>query len=145
VPLPRPPRPLDAPFDERIQAMLDAYAEGLRPLRRLRRRALAGLPVGQRGARAARRGVIDHVIRTVHHVDDFTSPSLIECQDRSILEPDQRAVRVAAVGRAAARDYGVRAGSSATASTRAASGPPRDAPSAHDARARAGSATASRC
>ena len=34
-------------------------------------------------------GVIDHVIRTVHHVDDFTSPSLVECQDRSILEPDQ--------------------------------------------------------
>jgi glycosyltransferase-like protein len=24
----------------------------------------------------------------VHHVDDFTSPSLIECQDRSILGPD---------------------------------------------------------
>src|SRR5262249_8458507 len=34
------------------------------------------------------RGVIDHVIRTVHHIDDFTSPSLIECQDRSILGPD---------------------------------------------------------
>ena len=33
-------------------------------------------------------GVIDHVIRTVHHVDDFTSPSLIECQDRSIMGPD---------------------------------------------------------
>ena len=31
---------------------------------------------------------IDHVIRTVHHVDDFRSPSLIECQDRSILAPD---------------------------------------------------------
>ncbi|MEA2289820.1 MAG: hypothetical protein QOD55_1817, partial [Solirubrobacteraceae bacterium] len=25
---------------------------------------------------------------TVHHVDDFTSPSLIECQDRSIVAPD---------------------------------------------------------
>ena len=28
------------------------------------------------------------MIRTVHHVDDFTSPSLVECQDRSIAEPD---------------------------------------------------------
>ena len=25
----------------------------------------------------------------MHHVDDFTSPSLIECQDRSIVEPDR--------------------------------------------------------
>jgi len=29
------------------------------------------------------------VIRTVHHVDDFTSPSLIECQERAIMEPDR--------------------------------------------------------
>ena len=29
------------------------------------------------------------VVRTVHHVDDFTSPSLIECQRRAILEPDR--------------------------------------------------------
>ena len=29
------------------------------------------------------------VIRTVHHVDDFTSPSLIECQERAIVEPDR--------------------------------------------------------
>jgi glycosyltransferase involved in cell wall biosynthesis len=33
-------------------------------------------------------GEIAHVIRTVHHVDDFTSPSLIDCQHRSIVEPD---------------------------------------------------------
>ena len=29
------------------------------------------------------------VLRTVHHVDDFTSPSLIECQRQAILEPDR--------------------------------------------------------
>jgi glycosyltransferase-like protein len=28
------------------------------------------------------------VVRTVHHIDDFISPSLIECQDRSIVGPD---------------------------------------------------------
>ncbi len=34
------------------------------------------------------RGLVKSFIRTVHHVDDFTSPSLIECQLKSIIEPD---------------------------------------------------------
>ena len=82
--------PLDAPFDERIQAMIEAYAEGLAPI-------LPGFDVihaqdclSANGALALRdAGAIDHVLRTVHHVDDFTSPSLIACQDRSIAEPDR--------------------------------------------------------
>jgi glycosyltransferase-like protein len=81
--------PLDAPFDARIQAMLAAYTEGLRPL-------LAGFDVihtqdclsGNAALALRDDGVVSHVIRTVHHVDDFTSPSLIECQDRSIMAPD---------------------------------------------------------
>jgi glycosyltransferase-like protein len=81
--------PLDAPFDERIQAMMKTYAEGLRTI-------LVGYDVihaqdclSANAALALRdEGVIDHVIRTVHHVDDFTSPSLIACQDRSIVDPD---------------------------------------------------------
>jgi glycosyltransferase-like protein len=28
------------------------------------------------------------VVRTVHHIDDFSTPALVECQHRSILEPD---------------------------------------------------------
>jgi len=55
-------------------------------------------------------GVIDRVVRTVHHVDDFTSPSLIECQQRSIAGPD----RVVAVSRPwverLAAEFGVAAG-----------------------------------
>lgn len=81
--------PLDAPFDVRIEAMLEAYADGLRPL-------LGGHDVVHAqdclSANAALQlrdeGVIEHVIRTVHHVDDFTSPSLIDCQERSIVGPD---------------------------------------------------------
>jgi glycosyltransferase-like protein len=46
----------------------------------------AGGPVVMRDANTAGGPV---VIRTVHHVDDFTSPSLIECQQRAILEPDR--------------------------------------------------------
>jgi glycosyltransferase-like protein len=84
--------PLDAPFDERIQRMLEVYAEGLRPIL-----GAGGYDVvhsqdclSANAALALRDdGVVDHVIRTVHHVDDFTSPSLIACQDRSILDPDR--------------------------------------------------------
>jgi glycosyltransferase-like protein len=84
--------PLDAPFDERIQRMLEIYAEGLRPIL-----GAGGYDVvhsqdclSANAALALRDdGVVDHVIRTVHHVDDFTSPSLIACQDRSILDPDR--------------------------------------------------------
>ena len=84
--------PTDAPFDERVQVMLATYADGLRPL----------LAAGEYdvvhaqdclSANAALElrddGVIPRVIRTVHHVDDFTSPSLVECQERSITEPDR--------------------------------------------------------
>jgi glycosyltransferase-like protein len=81
--------PIDAAFDERIQAMLATYAEGLRT-------RLLGFDVihtqdclSANAALALRDdGVIGHVVRTVHHVDDFTSPSLVECQDRSIMAPD---------------------------------------------------------
>ena len=34
------------------------------------------------------RKIIPHFIRTVHHIDEFNSPYLQECHDRSILEPD---------------------------------------------------------
>lgn len=34
------------------------------------------------------RGLIGSFARTVHHIDDFTSESLVECQMKSILEPD---------------------------------------------------------
>ena len=33
-------------------------------------------------------GFIDHYVRTIHHIDDFTSESLIDCQLKSIVKPD---------------------------------------------------------
>jgi glycosyltransferase-like protein len=83
--------PSEPVFDERILAMVAAYREGLRPLL-----ADGGFDVVHAqdciSANAALDlrddGVIEHVVRTVHHVDDFISPSLIACQDRSIVEPD---------------------------------------------------------
>src|SRR2546423_5174507 len=72
--------------------MLDGYAAGLRPIP-----GAGGSHIGPSqdwlSANAALElradGVVSHVIRTVHHVDDFTSPSLVACQDRSITEPDR--------------------------------------------------------
>jgi glycosyltransferase-like protein len=82
--------PLDAPFDERIQAMMVVYAEGLRSLLRDFDVVHAQDCLSANAALALRDdGIVDHVIRTVHHVDDFTSPSLIACQERSIVEPDR--------------------------------------------------------
>jgi glycosyltransferase-like protein len=104
--------PLDAPFDERIQGMLESYAEGLRPILEAGGYEIVHAQdcLSANAALELRElGVVDHVIRTVHHVDDFTSPSLIACQDRSITEPD----RVLCVSRPwverLAEDFGVAA------------------------------------
>jgi glycosyltransferase-like protein len=76
-------------LEERVFASVAALAEGLAPL-------AAAYPVlhtqdciSARAAcqvRAATKALT--VLRTVHHVDDFTSPSLIECQRQAIIEPD---------------------------------------------------------
>jgi glycosyltransferase-like protein len=98
-------------FDERILGMCAAYADGLAT-------RLGDFDVVHSqdclSANAALelrdRGVFERLIRTVHHVDDFTSPSLVDCQNRSILEPDELlCVSPAWVARLE-RDYDVRAG-----------------------------------
>ena len=136
--------PIDAPFDERILAMLDAYAEGLR---------LDGFDIvhsqdclSANAALALRdAGAIDHVIRTVHHVDDFTSPSLIECQDRSILAPDHLRVSASRGWRDSQTTSASTRAWSRTASTRAASGRRATAPSARARATSPASRTASWC
>ena len=83
--------PIDAPFDERIMAMLAAYRDGLaEPLAQGRFDLIHSQDCLSANAALELRdaGVVPHVIRTVHHIDDFTSPSLVECQNRSILRPD---------------------------------------------------------
>ncbi|HEX6337683.1 MAG TPA: MSMEG_0565 family glycosyltransferase [Jiangellaceae bacterium] len=116
-------RPVAAPYtiiqappwaptlEERVFATIDALTDGLR-------RELADEPrvvhtqdcIAARAAvrlRDEERPVL--VVRTVHHVDEFTTPALIECQRRSITEPD----RVLVVSRywqdLLAHDFGVKA------------------------------------
>jgi glycosyltransferase-like protein len=49
------------------------------------------------------------VVRTVHHVDDFTSAVLMDCQRAAVLEPDVVLVVSEAWRRTLADDYGVAA------------------------------------
>jgi glycosyltransferase-like protein len=83
--------PPDAPFDARIAALIDAYTRGLRgPLGEGGFDVVHAQDCVSANAALALRdeGVIPHLLRTVHHVDTFLSPSLIACQERSIVAPD---------------------------------------------------------
>lgn len=86
--LPAPPRL--PTLDERVFASVDALEAGLREI-------AADFEVLHTqdciSARAAARvrdaGAPVQVVRTVHHVDDFTTEALIDCQRKAILEPDR--------------------------------------------------------
>ncbi|MGH3286655.1 MAG: MSMEG_0565 family glycosyltransferase, partial [Streptosporangiaceae bacterium] len=113
VPVTIIPAPPHLPtLEERVFASVAALAEGLAPL-------AAAYPVLHTqdciSARAADQ-VRDAagtgrpvVVRTVHHVDDFTSPSLIDCQRRAILEPDRILVVSEHWRDLLYREYGTRA------------------------------------
>lgn len=116
-------RPVAAPYtivaapaaaeslEDRVFQSVDALATGLS--------ALAGRfdvfhaqdCIAARGAARVRdAGAGIPVVRTVHHVDDFTTPALIDCQRQAIVEPDIVLV-VSQHWRTALKDeYGVAAG-----------------------------------
>jgi glycosyltransferase involved in cell wall biosynthesis len=97
-------------LEERVFASVAALAEGLAPL-------AAAYPILHTqdciSARAACQvraaGQLRTVLRTVHHVDDFTSPSLIECQRQAILEPDRILVVSEHWRDLLSREYGTKA------------------------------------
>ena len=109
--IPSPP-PFET-LEQRVAAAIDALTEGLRA-----RRAAATLPhilhvqdcISARAAvRLRDEGAPVFVLRTVHHVDDFTTPDLIECQLRSILDPDRLLVVSRMWRDLLAAEYGVKA------------------------------------
>lgn len=84
------PAPAHRPtLEERVYASIDALEDGLTA-------AASGYDILHTqdciAARAACRvreaGRAAAVVRTVHHVDDFTSEVLVDCQRQAILEPD---------------------------------------------------------
>jgi glycosyltransferase-like protein len=136
------PNTSDEPdFDARIAATIAAYRDGLRGV-------LGGGAfdvvhaqdcISANAALALRdEGAIDAVIRTVHHVDDFRSPSLVACQIRSIAAPD-RVLCVSAPWIARVRkEFGVEAGLVGNGVDTARYRPARDAAERRAARGAAG-------
>lgn len=101
-------------LDERVFRSVDALAEGLTPL--VDRFAIlhtqdciaarAACRVRDEASGSAHRVT---VARTVHHVDDFTTQALIDCQRQAIFEPDELIVVSQHWRELLAREYEVEA------------------------------------
>lgn len=80
----------DRPIEAKILTMIAAYAHGLEPsVGRFdvvhAQDCLSASALAALGGRVA----LPPFLRTVHHLDDFSSPALVECQERSVLAPDR--------------------------------------------------------
>jgi glycosyltransferase-like protein len=106
-----PAPPPATTLDQRVFDAVDALEAGLRA----GRRSLPPILHTQDciSARAACRvrdaGLPVTVVRTVHHVDDFTTQALIDCQRQAILEPDRILVVSRTWQHRLREDYGVAA------------------------------------
>jgi glycosyltransferase-like protein len=106
VPAPPPVPSLEA----RVFRSLDALADGLAGLAPAFRILHAQDCISARAAARVRDlGAPALVVRTVHHVDDFTTPALVECQRQAILEPDHLLVVSDHWRRVLRAEYGVTA------------------------------------
>jgi glycosyltransferase-like protein len=78
---------------ERVWAAIDVLADGLAGMAGRFDVLHAQDCIAARAAARVRDGAGPGagvpVVRTVHHVDDFTTPALVECQRRAIDEPDR--------------------------------------------------------
>jgi len=99
-------------LEERVFASVDALAEGLPGLAADYPLLHAQDCISARAAcrvRDASGGAAPLVVRTVHHVDDFTTQALIDCQRQAIREPDKVLVVSDQWRRILEADYGVSA------------------------------------
>ncbi len=95
-------------LDEKVFASVASMAEGLAGLRDTFDLIHAQDCISGRAAmQVSRSGNVIPVIRTVHHVDDFTTQALIDCQRRAIVEPDRILVVSQAWQSTLQTDYGV--------------------------------------
>jgi len=96
---------------ERVFASIDALEQGLTELAGTVDILHTQDCISARAAARVRdAGAPVHVARTVHHVDDFTTEALVECQRRAILEPDTVLVVSEQWREILAAEYDVRAG-----------------------------------
>ncbi len=76
-------------LDERVFRSVDALADGLTTLTdRFDIFHAQDCIAARAAARVRDAGARIPVVRTVHHVDDFTTQALVDCQRQAILEPD---------------------------------------------------------
>ncbi len=86
--LPAPPH--DGPLANRVFASIDLLAGALGRLAgRFDVLHAQDCIAARAAARVRDAGAAVSVVRTVHHVDDFTTPALVECQRAAIDEPDR--------------------------------------------------------
>ena len=107
-----PPPPVAPTLVERVELTTARLVEGLRSLAPGRFDVLHVQDCLSARAAAQLReadNLAFTIIRTVHHVDDFTTQSLVECQHRSIVEPDRVLVVSEHWRRRLAEEYGVTA------------------------------------
>lgn len=85
----RAPEPADT-LEERVFAAIDALEAGLAEIAdEVDIFHTQDCISARAAARVRDAGAKVKVLRTVHHVDDFTTAALIECQRKAIEEPDQ--------------------------------------------------------
>ncbi|RRJ67278.1 MSMEG_0565 family glycosyltransferase [Paenibacillus oralis] len=80
----------DEPFEVRIVRYIDTYEKWLaeEPLEQFDIHHAQDCISANVLARLRERGRIPFFLRTVHHLDDFTTPVLVDCQLKSVICPD---------------------------------------------------------
>lgn len=97
-------------LEERVFAAIDTLTDGLRDELDGGRHILhtQDCIAARAAARLRAEGRPVLVVRTVHHVDEFSTPALVDCQEKAITEPDHVLVVSRHWQRLLARDFGVR-------------------------------------
>ena len=97
-------------LERRVFSWIDAMAAGLSELRGEFDIVHSQDCISARAAARVRdAGAHFQLVRTVHHVDDFTTQALIDCQRNAIIEPDRVLVVSKLWQRRLSADYGVQA------------------------------------
>lgn len=80
----------DGTLEERVFRAVEAMRDGLRGVARRHDVLHAQDCIAARAALDLREEVeVGTIVRTVHHIDDFTTPLLVDCQHRSVVHPDR--------------------------------------------------------
>ncbi len=104
------PSTVGTTLDERVFAAIDTLATGLNELAGAFDLLHTQDCIAASAAALVRdAGTAVTVLRTVHHIDDFSTQSLIDCQRRAVVEPDHVFVVSEQWRRILRDEYGVRA------------------------------------